>query len=55
MEYFQPVNLSFSLAPDVRGLSYLSFGLALYLTVLFRARRRNGRRVSRNGRRVSRT
>jgi branched-chain amino acid transport system permease protein len=47
MEYFQPVNLSFGLAPDVRGLSYLSFGLALYLTVLLRARRRNGRRVSR--------
>jgi len=29
-----------SAAFDVRGLSYLNFGLALYLTVLLRARRR---------------
>lgn len=37
---FQPSNLHFGSAPDARGLSYLTFGLVLYLTVLFRARQR---------------
>lgn len=31
-------HLPFASAPDVRGLSYLTFGLAIYLTILFRAR-----------------
>jgi len=34
----QPAGLRFGSAPDVRGLSYFNFGLALYLTVLVRAR-----------------
>ncbi|MBL8058511.1 MAG: hypothetical protein JNK29_17540 [Anaerolineales bacterium] len=39
---FQAADQRFGSAFDPRGLSYLNFGLALYLTVLFRARR--GRR-----------
>ncbi|MCX6049931.1 MAG: ABC transporter permease [Chloroflexi bacterium] len=35
----QTGHLAVAAAFDVRGLSYLSFGLALYLTVLLRARR----------------
>ena len=35
------------IAPDVRGLNYLNFGLALYLTVLLRARRRGERETAR--------
>lgn len=42
---FQTSEVRFGSAFDARGLSYLNFGLALYLTVLFRARRR-GRRDS---------
>jgi branched-chain amino acid transport system permease protein len=37
---FQTGSLRYGSALDPRGLSYLSFGLALYLTVLLRARRR---------------
>ncbi len=37
---FQPSDLHFGSVPDVRGLSYLTFGLVIYLTVLFRARQR---------------
>ena len=33
-------NLNLGYAPDIRGASYLNFGLALYLTVLWRARRK---------------
>ncbi|MGH2524783.1 MAG: branched-chain amino acid ABC transporter permease, partial [Anaerolineales bacterium] len=40
LEQFFPVNLAYVIPPDVRGMSYLTFGLGLYLTVLFRARRR---------------
>ncbi len=47
--------IAWRFTPDVRGLSYLSFGLALYLTVLFRARRRNGNGQRVSWRRVSRT
>ncbi|HLF02803.1 MAG TPA: ABC transporter permease [Anaerolineales bacterium] len=32
-------NINLGYAPDVRGASYFNFGLALYLTVLLRARR----------------
>lgn len=35
-----PSGLSLGYAPDIRGASYLNFGLALYLTVLWRARRK---------------
>jgi branched-chain amino acid transport system permease protein len=34
-----PAGLSLGYAPDIRGASYFNFGLALYLTVLIRARR----------------
>ncbi len=34
---FQPANTRIGSVPDVRGTSYGNFGLALYLTVLFRA------------------
>jgi len=37
---FQTSDARFGSALDPRGLSYLNFGLALYLTVLLRARRR---------------
>ncbi len=37
---FQTGDLRFGSAFDARGLSYLNFGLALYLTVWLRARRR---------------
>lgn len=37
----QPGNLHVGAAPDIRGLSYLTFGLAIYLTILFRARQRS--------------
>jgi branched-chain amino acid transport system permease protein len=33
-------GLNLGYAPDIRGASYLNFGLALYLTVLWRARRK---------------
>lgn len=36
---FWPTGLSLGYAPDIRGASYFNFGLALYLTVLIRARR----------------
>lgn len=38
---FQPGNLHFGSSPDIRGTSFFNFGLALYLTVLLRARRRS--------------
>jgi branched-chain amino acid transport system permease protein len=38
-----PDNFFIGSAPDIRGASFFSFGIALYLTVLLRARRlRNG-------------
>ncbi|MEK7277118.1 MAG: hypothetical protein AAB427_07195 [Chloroflexota bacterium] len=37
----QPGNLHFGYSPDIRGTSFFNFGLALYLTVWFRARRRS--------------
>jgi len=40
LAFLQLGNISVGYAPDVRGASYLSFGLALYLTVLLRARRK---------------
>lgn len=40
LAYVQPAYLRLSAAPDIRGMSYLNFGLALYLTVLLRARRK---------------
>lgn len=36
-----PSGLAIGSAPDIRGASYFNFGIALYLTVLIRARRRN--------------
>jgi branched-chain amino acid transport system permease protein len=41
------VNLGY--APDVRGASYFTFGLALYLTVLLRARVKKAKVVSEPG------
>ena len=35
-----PSGLYLGYAPDIRGASYFNFGLALYLMVLLRARRR---------------
>jgi branched-chain amino acid transport system permease protein len=40
LAFLQLGNISVGYAPDVRGASYLSFGLALYLTVLLRARKK---------------
>ncbi len=37
----QPHHWHFGSAPDVRGLSYFTFGLAIYLTILLRARQRS--------------
>jgi len=37
---FWPSNTYIGSVPDVRGASFFNFGLALYLTVLLRARRR---------------
>lgn len=39
LAFIWPSGLSLGYAPDIRGASYFNFGLALYLTVLFRARR----------------
>ncbi len=38
---FWPSNTYIGSVPDIRGASFFNFGLALYLTVLLRARRRN--------------
>lgn len=35
-----PEGLAIGSAPDIRGASFFNFGIALYLTILFRARRR---------------
>jgi branched-chain amino acid transport system permease protein len=35
-----PVGLAIGSAPDIRGASFFNFGIALYLTVLWRARQR---------------
>jgi branched-chain amino acid transport system permease protein len=35
-----PGNLHIGSSPDLRGLSYLSFGVAIYLTIFFRAGKR---------------
>jgi hypothetical protein len=42
---FWPQDLAIGSAPDIRGASFFNFGIALYLTVLLRARRKgqNGR------------
>ena len=41
MAQLQPGQLPFpAIAPDIRGLNYLNFGLALYVTVLLRGRRK---------------
>ena len=37
---FWPSNTFIGSVPDIRGTSFFNFGMALYLTVLFRARRR---------------
>ncbi len=37
---FWPSNTFIGPVPDIRGASFFNFGLALYLTVLLRARRR---------------
>lgn len=42
LAHFQANDLRFGSAFDARGLSYLNFGLALYLTIWWRARRRSG-------------
>ena len=36
---YWPVGWSIGAAPDIRGASFFNFGIALYLTVLLRARR----------------
>jgi hypothetical protein len=36
-----PANAAIGSAPDIRGASFFNFGIALYLTVLFRARRKS--------------
>jgi len=36
----QPQGLRIGTAPDLRGLSYFSFGLVIYLTVLWKLHRR---------------
>jgi branched-chain amino acid transport system permease protein len=36
-----PTGLAIGSAPDIRGASFFNFGIALYLTVLFRAKRKN--------------
>ena len=40
-----PKNFFIGSAPDIRGASFFNFGIALYLTVLFRARRKNTKRI----------
>jgi branched-chain amino acid transport system permease protein len=35
-----PANAAIGSVPDIRGASFFNFGIALYLTVLFRARRK---------------
>lgn len=35
-----PANAAIGSVPDIRGASFFNFGIALYLTVLFRAKRR---------------
>jgi branched-chain amino acid transport system permease protein len=35
-----PSGLAIGSAPDIRGASFFNFGIALYLTVLWRARKR---------------
>jgi len=39
-----PKNLFIGPVPDIRGANFFNFGLALYLTVLLRARRKNSSR-----------
>ena len=36
-----PTGLMIGSAPDIRGAAFFNFGIALYLTVLFRARRKS--------------
>jgi ABC-type branched-subunit amino acid transport system permease subunit len=36
-----PANAAIGSVPDIRGASFFNFGIALYLTVLFRARRKS--------------
>ncbi len=36
-----PAGLAIGSAPDIRGASFFNFGIALYLTVLLRAKRKN--------------
>ena len=43
-----PQNLAIGSAPDIRGASYFNFGIALYLTVLLRARSNQARRTLRS-------
>jgi branched-chain amino acid transport system permease protein len=38
---FWPQGLAIGSAPDIRGASFFNFGIALYLTVLIRARKRS--------------
>jgi ABC-type branched-subunit amino acid transport system permease subunit len=38
-----PHNAYIGMVPDIRGTNFFNFGIALYLTVLWRARRRSGR------------
>jgi len=37
-----PTGVMIGSAPDIRGAAFFNFGIALYLTVLFRARKKRG-------------
>jgi branched-chain amino acid transport system permease protein len=37
-----PTGVMIDSAPDIRGAAFFNFGIALYLTVLFRARKKRG-------------
>jgi ABC-type branched-subunit amino acid transport system permease subunit len=39
-----PQNVYIGMVPDIRGTNFFNFGIALYLTVLWRARTRDKRR-----------
>jgi len=36
-----PQGLYIGMVPDIRGTNFFDFGIALYLTVLWRARKKN--------------
>jgi len=43
--FLWPKNLFIGPVPDIRGASFFNFGIALYLTVLFRARHKNSKQI----------